>query len=238
MKKILVLGSGKWGKIVIDKLQLIADIKAVINSKKNYKDINTNLIDWVFILTPDTKHFSMVKFFLKKNINVFCEKPLTDSYFKSLELLKIAKKEKTNLYISDIENYKKIKIKIKKKNHIIRTKKDKGSIKSILYRLTYHDMYLLYPTFKKHKSLKIKIIESKNYLKFLVFNKNISFDFFYSLKSNVKIHTVNNTSLHNVRVDVLSKMLNSVLYKKINYKINHEASLFASKIIENVKKKL
>ena len=30
------------------------------------KNIDTKLIDWVFVLTPDKKHFAMVNFFLKK----------------------------------------------------------------------------------------------------------------------------------------------------------------------------
>ena len=31
----------------------------------------------------------------------------------------------------------------KKRNYIIRTKRDKGSVKSLLNRLAYHDFYLL-----------------------------------------------------------------------------------------------
>jgi hypothetical protein len=238
MKKILVIGAGKWGKIVLKKLKAIAEVKMVINSKKNYKDFDSKFIDWVFILTPDTKHYSIVKFFLDKKVNIFCEKPLTNSYTKSLELVKLANKKKINLYIDDIENYKKNKIIIKKKNYIIRLKKDSGSIKSILTRLTYHDMYLLSPILEKNKRLKIKIVESKKFLNFLIFNKKISFNFMYSLNSNKREHSINNVSLNNVKVDALAKMLNTVLYKKINYKKNHMESLFASKMIDNVRKKL
>jgi hypothetical protein len=238
MKKIFVIGSGKWGKIVVKKLKLIADVKLVINSKKNYKNIDISSIDWVFILTPNEKHFSMVKFFLNKKVNIFCEKPLTNHYSKSLELIKAAKKEKVNLYIDDIENYKKIKISIKKNNYIIRTKKGKGSIKSILDRITYHDMYLLYPVIKKFKKLNIKIIESKNYLNFIIFNKKIILNFFYSLKSNIEEHLINNVSRKETKVDALTIMLDKILYKKVDYKKNHEMSLFASKMTESVKKKL
>jgi hypothetical protein len=238
MKKILVIGAGKWGKIVLKKLKAIADVKMVINSKKNYKDFDTKFIDWVFILTPDTKHYSMVKFFLDKKVNIFCEKPLTNSYTKSFELVKLANKSKANLYIDDIENYKKNKIRIKKINYIRRLKKDTGSIKSILNRLTYHDMYLISPVLNKYKELKIQILESKKFLNFLIYNRNIRFDFLYSLNSDKREHSINNLSLNNVKVDALAKMLNTVLYKKINYKKNHKMSLFASKMIDNVRKKL
>ena len=238
MKKILVIGTGKWGKIVLKKLKTIAEVKIVINSKKNYKNINIKFIDWVFILTPDSKHYSMVKFFLNKKINIFCEKPLANSYLKSLKLVKLANKKNKNLYIDDVENYKKKKIKLKKNNYVIRLKKSKGSVSSILNRLTYHDMYLLSPYLIKYKNLKIKIIEKKKFLNFLIFNKNISFNFLYSLNSDKIEHSINNLDLNNVKVDALTEMLNTVLYNKINYKINHKESLFASKIIDNVRKKL
>ena len=238
MKKILVIGTGKWGKIVLKKLKTIAEVKIVINSKKNYKNINIKFIDWVFILTPDSKHYSMVKFFLNKKINIFCEKPLANSYLKSLKLVKLANKKNKNLYIDDVENYKKKKIKLKKNNYVIRLKKSKGSVSSILNRLTYHDMYLLSPYLIKYKNLKIKIIEKKKFLNFLIFNKNISFNFLYSLNSDKIEHSINNLDLNNVKVDALTKMLNTVLYNKINYKKNHNESLFASKIIDNVRKKL
>ena len=42
MKNILVIGKGKWGKIVIKSLDKISNIKQIINSKVNYKKISTN----------------------------------------------------------------------------------------------------------------------------------------------------------------------------------------------------
>ena len=99
-------------------------------------------------------------------------------------------------------------------------------------------MYLLSPYLIKYKNLKIKIIEKKKFLNFLIFNKNISFNFLYSLNSDKIEHSINNLDLNNVKVDALTKMLNTVLYNKINYKKNHKESLFASKIIDNVRKKL
>ena len=52
-----------------------------------YKDIDT-----VLILTPSGSHFEIAKFFLKKKINVICEKPLTMIPKNSLILDNIAKK--------------------------------------------------------------------------------------------------------------------------------------------------
>ena len=62
---------------------------------KNYKspDFYINL-DLVLILTPSGSHFEICEFFLKKKIHVLCEKPLTMTPQKSLDLYKLAKKNK------------------------------------------------------------------------------------------------------------------------------------------------
>ncbi len=238
MKNILVIGKGKWGKIVIKSLDKISNIKQIINSKVNYKKISTKNIDWVFVLTPDQTHYKIVEFFLNKKINVFSEKPLTNSYAEALKLIKISKKKKVKLYIDDIEYYKRKKIGIRKNNFIIRVKKDSGTVESILNRLTYHDMYLLYPVISKLKKLKIIIIDSKNILHFKLCNIKYNFIFFYNLDSKTREHFINDVDLSKFHFDALKIMLKKVLNDKCNFKRNHNVSLFAIKLLENVRKKL
>ncbi|MAL65502.1 MAG: hypothetical protein CMF94_05310 [Candidatus Marinimicrobia bacterium] len=238
MKNILVVGKGKWGRTVIKSLDKISNIKQIINSKVNYKKISTENIDWVFVLTPDQTHYKIVEFFLKKKINVFCEKPLTNSYAKALKLIKISKKKRVKLYIDDIEYYKRKKIDIRKNNFIIRVKKDSGTIESILNRLTYHDMYLLYPLIGKLKKLKTIIIDSKNVLNFKLYNTKYNFVFFYNLNSDTREHFINDVDLTEFHFDALTIMLKKVLNNKCNFNRNHNVSLFATKLLENVRKKL
>ncbi len=78
------------------------DLKKGNNAKKilktkyytNYKDPNFyKEIDLVIILTISGTHYKICKFFLNKKINVLCEKPLTMTPEKSLELYKLAKKK-------------------------------------------------------------------------------------------------------------------------------------------------
>ena len=87
-KKIGLIGCGKWGKKVIKVLKEISIVKFICNSKSNYK-LQEMDIDWIFVLTPDQTHFQIVKFFLNKKKNVFCEKPLTQSLRESKLLFKI-----------------------------------------------------------------------------------------------------------------------------------------------------
>mgnify|MGYP006087568573 CR=1 FL=1 len=62
---------------------------------RNYKNPQFyKKIDLVLILTPSGSHYKICEFFLKNKIHVLCEKPLTMTPKKSLELYKLAKKNK------------------------------------------------------------------------------------------------------------------------------------------------
>ena len=148
IKKIGIIGRGKWGKKIIKVLRHHSSIKYIIGRNFNYKKCSTDL-DWVFVLTPNKTHYKICEFFLKKGVNVFCEKPLTLSLNEANHLYKLAAKNKVILYVDDVEIYKEKKIKIFNKNLIIRMKKDKGSSYSLIDRLFYHDAYLLFDYIKK-----------------------------------------------------------------------------------------
>ena len=140
MTNVCLIGLGSWGKKILRSLKKIKRIKniQIIKNRKDKKKVNLNNLKWVFITTPTNSHYQLVKKYLEKKINVFCEKPLTNDIKKDTELFKLAKKNKCKLYVSDIENFKKIKIKLKTKNKIIRSKFSNNK-KGILDRLAYHD---------------------------------------------------------------------------------------------------
>ena len=103
-KKIGLIGIGKWGKILKNKLKKHSKIIFVANSKTNY-DSELKKIDWIFIATPDGTHASIVNKCIKKKVNIFCEKPLTKKYSTSLKLFNKANKNNVLLYVDDIQSY-------------------------------------------------------------------------------------------------------------------------------------
>jgi len=230
-KNIGIIGCGRWGKKVINILDHIANIKFICSSKNNYKDFSLRDIEWVFILTPDKTHNSIVEYFLKKKCNVFCEKPLTTNYHKSYNLYNLAKNNKVKLYVDDVENYKKKIFFIKKNNLIIRKKKDFGSARSLLYRLAYHDFYLLYRHLILEKLLKFHAKIDNHKLLLSIVGKKI-FNFEYDINSNSKIHTINNSNLLNFNNNPLKDMLFNVLYSKKNFMMNKKISLFSNLMID------
>ena len=235
-KNVGVIGCGKWGKVIIKELDKISNIKFIYNSKNDYTKISDN-IDWIFILTPDKNHFKITKHFLKKKINVFCEKPLTTQFKKADYLINLSKKLKTNLYIDDVEIYKKKNIKINNKiNNIVRKKKDFGTAKSLLNRLAYHDFYLVF----KSKNLKmIKYIEAnakKKILKIKITLKNKTiFNFLYDIGSNTKEHFINKTRMDKFSNNPIKDMLKTVLYKKNNLNKNNTNALTCIQFMDKVK---
>jgi hypothetical protein len=237
-KKIGVIGCGKWGAKVINELKSIANIKFIYNSKDNYKIFEPN-IDWVFVLTPDKTHYKIVKFFINKKINVFCEKPLSLKITEAKKLVTLSNSNNVKLYINDIENFKNKKIKVNKLiNHIIRTKKDDITSNSLLYRLAYHDFYLLskYIYLDKIKLIKSKKINKKKLNFEIILKNNQVFNFYYDINRNPAEHIINKTKFHIYNINPIKKMLMSILYKShTSFKKNNQDALNCIKLITKVK---
>ena len=234
-----VIGCGKWGRLIINELKKISTIKFIYNSKNNLKQFDNN-IDWIFILTPNKTHYQIVSFFLKKKINVFCEKPLTLTANKAIKLVNLAKSNGVKLYIDDIENFKKKNIKLNEGiNSIIRTKKDFGTSISLLERLAYHDLYLLRKKLIYKKIVSItgkKKIKSINFK--IILQNNTTFNFYYDINSKIRKHLINKINFEKFKNNPISDMLKFVLYKKANFKKNNLDAIFCIMVIKKIIKNI
>ena len=105
MKNVGLIGYGYWGKILHSKLDSISKVKFICKSKDNYIN-KLDLVDWVFIATPDKTHYEITKSCIENGKNVFCEKPLTLTLKKSKNLFKLAETCKVKLYVDDVFNYR------------------------------------------------------------------------------------------------------------------------------------
>ncbi len=231
----ILIGKGKWGSKLYKNLKKIGNIKKVFRSKDNYKFYNFKNIDWVIVASPNRRHFQQVRFFLKKNINVFCEKPLTENLNLTKNLISLSKKYRTKLYISDIEMFKNKRIKISNKNEIIRSKKCNFSFKKMLYSLAYHDFYILskYISLKKNR---ISILHKKHkYFEFTIKQNKKTFNFIYDLNKK-PTHLINKTNFK-TKKNFIIKMFKNIFYNKVKFEENHIRALKASTLIDRVLKK-
>ncbi|NHJ20016.1 MAG: gfo/Idh/MocA family oxidoreductase [Candidatus Lokiarchaeota archaeon] len=107
--KLGIVGFGYWGKIILRNLESMGKVDTEIcditlpkeDKYKKYKFVNDYQkldCEYVFITTPTKTHFEICKYFLEKNIHVFCEKPLTTSSSEAKLLYDIAFKHKVILF--------------------------------------------------------------------------------------------------------------------------------------------
>ena len=204
--KIGIIGCGYWATNIIKSLEeenfknvYVFDFvkKKLTNAKSKFfflqvcnslNEILSKKLDCILLVTPTSTHYSLGKAILKKNFNLFIEKPSTLKSQHLKELINISKKKKLILMSGYIYIYNTYIQYIKK---IINTKK-LGNIKyiyfersnlgpirndtSCLWDLASHDlstaMYLL------QNKPKISYVKAYNFLKKNLFDiSSIGLDF-------------------------------------------------------------
>jgi len=133
MKKIGIIGLGKWGKNLLREFSKVSCVtkchtrgnqKNISWLRKNYpkvvhttsiRDILTDKnIDAVAISTPINSHFKIAKNALESGKHVFVEKPMASNVIEAKQLIKIAKSKNLNLFVGHVFLYNEIFKKIKK----------------------------------------------------------------------------------------------------------------------------
>lgn len=132
MLRVVLVGFGYWGKNWARQLLLHSNIQLVavsdscskkkedfittytdIDFVSDYKDSLSLNIDAAIVATPVVCHFEISKFFLKNNVNVLCEKPLSIKRNEIFQLDEIAKKKKLVLMVGHIFQFNCAILKIK-----------------------------------------------------------------------------------------------------------------------------
>jgi hypothetical protein len=226
-----LIGYGYWGKIIDSKL------------KNNTINPPFEDVDWIFIATPPKTHYNIVKEYILKNKNVFCEKPLTLDYKSSKELIKLANEKKVKLYIdnlfilrNEIKN-----LKLKPLNDIEFTWLKKGPYKDTLVNdLLYHDLYILIHLLGEGKITNINYIKESSNILIFTFNYNninikINYNRDWEDKKTKTIKIDNNIiDLSTPQNDPLQESINECLssVNSIDFKYNHYLSLETIKLLE------
>jgi hypothetical protein len=243
--RVGLIGYGKWGKVLHKKLKKFCDIKFICTSEDDYmfhplvQEFEN--VDWVVVATPDKTHYRIVEDCLSLGKNVFCEKPLTLTYEESEALYQIADYHNVKLYVDDIQNWRDVNWELMEHNLIERKKKSSlNSVKDLLYRLTYHDIYYLYPHIKNSEIEEIIPIELSDKLRFKVKFNDISINFSYDVNcSEEKIHHINGISLMGDGTDdPLQDMLEVVLNGDVDFEYNKEITLYTNGFIDILNKEL
>ena len=135
MKRIAVVGIGRWGKNLVREFSKFAIISKCVHqgNLENIRWLNTNYpeipittniedilndpkIDAIAIATPIHTHYKIIKNTLESGKHVFVEKPMTQTINQANDLIKIAKRKNLSLFVGYIFLYNQIFKKIKKIN--------------------------------------------------------------------------------------------------------------------------
>tara|TARA_R110001599_G_scaffold138731_3_gene318202 strand:- start:2289 stop:4022 length:1734 start_codon:yes stop_codon:yes gene_type:complete len=217
--KVSIIGLGKWGSKIKNSIE--HDVELVDPSEAN----------WIIISTPNDLHYEQVKYWLNQNKNVFCEKPLTLTLNTTKELYDLADELKVKLYVDNIFlwrddiNLNPI--------EFIWNKKDNTNF---IDRLAYHHFYLWIKDQSNIEIDNIEILSDESF--FITLKDGYKGYFNYSKSKNNNIHIIDNKEVKEVSNNPLKEMLLSIFNNKVNYLFNKQITLNATKISEEVKKKI
>ena len=237
-----IIGKSKFGNTIQNVVKNLGEIIFFIGKEGN---ISYN-IDWVIIASSNPSHYKLVKHFLERNINVFCEKPPTESYNETLELITLAKHNNTKLYFDDLflynNQYINHKYQLSNSDSIQFSWKKHGTFSdNIFNNLTYHDLYLLVDLFGQHDienlTFKYNFINKKQF-SFLYNNVNISCLYNRLVNNNNKFIITNtlNIDLFNLTNNPLFDMFNRVLHNNVDFEYNNSLSLKSQQLLDMLNK--
>ena len=86
------------------RLDYLNDSFGEMNTSNDYKEI-VDEVDCVIICTPPSTHFEISSFFLENNINIICEKPVTNNYNEYLNLKETIKTSSSIFSVSNTRRY-------------------------------------------------------------------------------------------------------------------------------------
>ena len=99
--KIGLIGYGYWGKILYKTLLKLGHENVIVcdvsghGDVKDYKDLE---VSHVLIATPPSTHYEICDHFLRRGVNVFCEKPLVTVIEEADKLYDVAAKTGAKLF--------------------------------------------------------------------------------------------------------------------------------------------
>lgn len=238
MKKLGIIGIGRWGKNLIREFSKISSIaKCSSNGNlQNIKWLNENYptikftssneifsdkkIDAIVIATPVKTHYKLVKKALFSKKHVFVEKPLVTNLTDAKELISIAKKQNLTLFVGHVfifdEVFKKI-IQINKKEKInylnCEWKKFGTFDDDIFLNLLSHDLSILITLLGKPRKIRL-------HSSFGIYTKSDVIYLESSFKKNEKCHIhINRVSNEKKKIITIATSKNvyswdnSTLYK-------------------------
>lgn len=171
MKNVLLIGFGKFGKILHEKLRVRGNVVAICKTRTDdYRlFLSRNDINLVVIATPIATHVALAKDCLNAGKDIFIEKPLSADPKEMREVFALAARRNKKIYVDDVflwrEEYQRLK-KCMQKDRVTSIRfafqKYGAFDDTILNAHVYHDCYLLADLFGEHEITNLEILSAKD----------------------------------------------------------------------------
>jgi predicted dehydrogenase len=152
MKRVLLIGYGRFGKVLYEKCNTYGNVVAICKTRADdyHSLLARSDIDLVVIATPTATHVSIAKDALCSGKDVFVEKPSSANPEEVKEVFALAEQQNKNVYVDDVflwrEEYQRLKDEAQK-GRIARVQfafQKYGTFDdTILNAHVYHDLYML-----------------------------------------------------------------------------------------------
>jgi hypothetical protein len=240
--KFGLLGRGRFGEVIESALILLGEISWRAKSDSDFTRLD--LPDWVFIATPNHLHYEQALYFLSKSVNVFVEKPATLSLAALESLIACARDNGCKFYVSDVFRYRKDVQAAKNddvKAYFRWSKAATGSQSSILDRLAYHHLYLIYYSVDKiWPRFDVKVAEQKGRqscdFTLCVEDKNYNFSYDATGSLNTE-HIIFGSAVLSSQPFAVKDMIQAVIDQSCDFSLNHRAASWATCCLENIKRR-
>lgn len=264
MKKVVLIGYGRFGKILYEKLSAmnIADIAIATHDYQKH----LSGADWAVIATPMATHVEIARNCLDAGLDVFCEKPLSEDPKAVEDVFNLARTKNKKIYVDDVFLWRAEYAEIKKLN---------PKLESISFRMTkygtfndsllaahvYHDLYLLLDLTGFAPISDIKILRAEcpiepNRVDVLEFSCQVGtaqVHGFYdrTQETKQKITTVNDSivwSDNSLAIndalkslpdqDAITKMLRAVLSEETDFLHNNKLAFETTRVLAKIKDRI
>jgi len=157
--RIGIVGRGEFGKLLATKFRN-AHIEFHVGNDSDWSKL-LHKVDLVVVATPTHTRYSIVKTCLASGTHVFCEKPLTENFQATNELLSLASQNNLDLYIDTVFLLRNELLSIQtddiREIKLHWHKNDPNPAKDpVLHRLTFHDLYILSAIFQIYSLTEIQ----------------------------------------------------------------------------------
>ncbi|WP_028043333.1 Gfo/Idh/MocA family protein [Candidatus Stoquefichus massiliensis] len=164
MKKnyhVIIYGNGYWSKILQQHIKSYSYILKIIGivdigTIKQKEEEMLEEADLAFVCTPVATHYSIVKKLLLKNIHVFCEKILAQTYEEAIDLYDLSYKRNLLLFVDYTYLYSQGINYIKKNVSLI------GTIKSVNGEITQYGKF--YPNGNAVETIGVHLFSVLRYI--------------------------------------------------------------------------